>query len=89
MYILVRICQIYHIEVKLMNLFIDQTTRDIDIWLMAKEKDNEETAKILDIILNYCKGNNLHTTVFISGGKDLNETTLSLLINQIKGKDSA
>lgn len=72
-----------------MNIFINETTRDIDIWLMAKEKDNEETAKILDTILKYCKDNNLHPAVFISGRKNLNETTLSLLINQLKGKDSA
>ena len=72
-----------------MNLIFNEKNNEIDIWVMSKEKNNKITVRMLDVIIRYCKENDLFATVFISGEKELNKTTLSLLVNQMKDDASA
>ena len=72
-----------------MNIHFNEITHDADIWLTAEEKNSEMVNKLLEGIYSGCKQNNYTVTVFISGKKSLTDTTLNLLMNQLKNNVSA
>lgn len=71
-----------NIEVISMNIHIDETTHETDVWLTGAERSDPCASMLLDKIIESCRKSGYMTTVFVSGTDDLNGNIKTLVLRQ-------
>lgn len=69
-------------EVK-MNVNVNEMDRTTDVWLTQSEAGSELVGMMLKDICSGCKQKNYDVTVFISGTKKPDDTTVALVMSHL------